>query len=129
MALKVIDEINSRLKCLYRKNKFLTPALRRLLWNALSPHFDYALSFWYPNLTQKMKNKSKSRKIYTFGLVCSSTKWPISLKTNLRLFWLPVKDIQWIDKFSCFQISYQRMPQLSEWSFWISMSKQFKSKK
>ena len=58
MALKVIKKINSRLKFLYRKNKFLTPALRRLLCNALiQPHFDYASSAWYPNLTQKMKNK------------------------------------------------------------------------
>ena len=32
--------------------------LRRLLCNALiQPHFDYASSAWYPNLTQKMKNK------------------------------------------------------------------------
>ena len=43
MALKVINKINSRLKFLHRKNKFLTPALRRLLCNALiQPHLDYA---------------------------------------------------------------------------------------
>ena len=58
MALKVINKINSRIKFLNRKNKFLTPVLRRLLYNALiQPHFDYASSPWYPNLTQKMKNK------------------------------------------------------------------------
>ena len=58
MALKVINKINSRLKFLDRKNKFLTPAPRRLLCNALiQPHFGYASSAWYPNLTQKMKNK------------------------------------------------------------------------
>ena len=52
MALKVINKINSRLKFLHRKNKFLTPALRRLLCNALvQPHFDDASSAWYPNLT------------------------------------------------------------------------------
>ena len=57
-ALKVIHKINSRLKFLHRKNKFLTPALRRLLYNAfIQPHFDYASSAWYPNLTRKMKNK------------------------------------------------------------------------
>ena len=43
MAVKVINKINSRLKFLHRKNKFLTPALCRLLCNALiQPHFDYA---------------------------------------------------------------------------------------
>ena len=35
MALKAINKINSRLKCLHRKNEFLTPELRRLLCNAL----------------------------------------------------------------------------------------------
>ena len=54
MALKVINKINSRLKFLHRKNKFLTPALCRLLCNALiQPHFDYASSAWYHNLIQK----------------------------------------------------------------------------
>ena len=43
MALKVINKINSRLKSLHRKNKFLAPARRRLLCNALiQPHFDYS---------------------------------------------------------------------------------------
>ena len=37
--------------------------------------------------------------------------------------------IQLIHKFSCFQIYYQTMPLLFEWSFWISLSKQFKNKK
>ena len=58
MALKVIDKINSRLKFRNRKNKFLTPVLRRLLCNSvIQPYFDHASSAWYPNLTQKMKNK------------------------------------------------------------------------
>ena len=35
MALKVINKINSRLKFLHRKNKFLNSALCRLLCNAL----------------------------------------------------------------------------------------------
>ena len=61
MALKVINKINSRLKFLHRKNKFLTPALRRILFNALiQPHFDYASSAWYPNLTQKTKKQNSN---------------------------------------------------------------------
>ena len=52
MALKRINKINSTLTFLHRKKKFLTPALRRLLFNALiQPHFDYALSDWCPKLT------------------------------------------------------------------------------
>ena len=56
MALKVINKING--KFLYRKNRFLSPELRRMLCNALiQPHFDYACPAWYPNLTEKMKKK------------------------------------------------------------------------
>ena len=45
MALKVINKIKSRLKFLHRKNKVLTPALRKLLCNAfIQPHSDYASS-------------------------------------------------------------------------------------
>ena len=58
MALFVINKINNKLKFLYRKNRFLTSTLRRLLCNALSqPHFDDACSTWYPNLTKKLKNR------------------------------------------------------------------------
>ena len=58
MALKIINKINSRLKFLYTKNKYLTPYLKGLLCNALiQPHFDYACSAWYPNLNKKLKSK------------------------------------------------------------------------
>ena len=70
MALNVVNKINNKLKFLYRKNSFLTPALRRLLCNALiQPHFDYACSAWYPNLTKKLKqNSNYSKQLYTFLL-------------------------------------------------------------
>ena len=56
MALSIVNEINNRLKFLYRKNIFLIPALRRLLCTALTqPHFDYACASWYPILTKKLK--------------------------------------------------------------------------
>ena len=58
MALKVVSKINTRLKFLNRKGKFLSPQLRRLLCNALiQHHFDYACSVWYPNLNKKFKTK------------------------------------------------------------------------
>ena len=45
MTLKVINKINGRHKFLYRKNRYLTPYLKRLLHNALiQPHFDYTCS-------------------------------------------------------------------------------------
>ena len=53
MAHKVISIANARSKFLHQKNKYLIPDLRRLLGNALiQPHFDYACSAWYPNLSK-----------------------------------------------------------------------------
>ena len=58
MAMQVCKEVTSKLKFLYRKNRFLSKDLRRLLCNALiQPHFDYACAAWYPNLNKKYKNK------------------------------------------------------------------------
>ena len=69
MALSVINKINNKLKFFYRKNRFLTPTLRRLLCNALTqPHFDCACSAWYPNLTKKIEkqNPDFSEQMHTF---------------------------------------------------------------
>ena len=58
MALKIINKINSRLRFLYRKSRFLSPPLCRLLCNSLiQPHFYYACSAWYPNLNKRLKSK------------------------------------------------------------------------
>jgi hypothetical protein len=55
MGNKVLGKINGRLKFLYRKNKFLTCTLRRLLCNAIiQPHFDFANCALYPSLSKKM---------------------------------------------------------------------------
>ena len=58
MANKVISKVSAKLKFLHRKNKYLTSNLSCLLCNALiQPHFDYACSAWYPNLSKKLKNR------------------------------------------------------------------------
>ena len=45
MASKVLKKINAKLKFLYRQNRYLTHAYRRLLCNALiQQHFDYGCS-------------------------------------------------------------------------------------
>ena len=73
MTNKVISKVNARLKFLHQKNKYLTLNLRRLLCNALiQPHFDYACSAWYPNLSKKLKKTElKLCKINAFVSVCS----------------------------------------------------------
>ena len=58
MALKVVKKINEKPKFLYRKNKFLTPELRRMLCNALiQSYFEYVCTAWHPNINAKTKNK------------------------------------------------------------------------
>ena len=92
MALNVVNKINNKLKFLYRKNSFLTPALRRLLCNALiQPHFDYACSAWYPNLTKKLKHRIQTtqNKCMRFCLQLDKLKH-ISHEEFERLNWLPV---------------------------------------
>ena len=92
MALKTIKKINQKLKFLYRKNRFLTPELRRLLCNAIiQPHFDYACSAWYPNLTQKLKKKLQvmQNKCIRFCLQLDKMS-TISHKEFKDLNWLPV---------------------------------------
>ena len=94
MALKVTNKINSRLKFIHRKNKFVTPALRRLLCNALiQPHFGYASSAWYSNLTQKMKSKVQitQNKCIRYCLQIDKTTY-VSKNEFETLNWLPVKD-------------------------------------
>ena len=94
MALKMINKINSKLRFLYRKNKFLTPFLRRMLCNALvQPHFDYACMAWYPKLTQSLKNKIQimQNKCIRFCLQLNQRNH-IGLKEFREINWLNTSD-------------------------------------
>ena len=56
IALRVIEKINSKLKFLYQKHRFLDVPICGLLCNALiQPHFDYACTEWYAKLDKKTK--------------------------------------------------------------------------
>ena len=58
MAMEVGTKVTSKLKFLYRKNRFLSKNLRSLLSNALiQAHFDHVFAVWYQNLSKKYKNK------------------------------------------------------------------------
>ena len=53
MALKALNKVNGKLKFVYRKNKYLTPTLRRMLCNAIiRPYFGHDCSAWYPNFNE-----------------------------------------------------------------------------
>ena len=94
MATKVLGKINAKLRFLYRKNKFLTPSLRRLLCNALiQPHFDYACSAWYQNLNQKLLKKlqTSQNKCIRFCLQLSNRSH-IGANEFENINWLPVRE-------------------------------------
>ena len=58
MAERVLKKVNSRLKFLFRKSRYLTRKTKKLLYNSLIQcHYDYSCSFWYSSITQKTKNK------------------------------------------------------------------------
>ena len=92
MALKIVHNIYNKLKFLYCKNSFSMSALRHLLCNALiQPHFYYACSAWYPNLTKKLKHRIQTtqNKCIRFCLQLDKLKH-ISHGEFDRLNWLPV---------------------------------------
>ena len=94
MALKVIDKINGRLKFLWRKHKFVTPSLRRLLCNALiQQHFDYAISAWYPNLPKTFLSKLQicQNKCIRFCLKMDKRSH-IGTNEFREISWLPVRN-------------------------------------
>ena len=100
MALRVIEKINSRLKFLDWKNWFLDVPLHRLLCNALiQPHFDYACTAWYPNLSKKLKDKLQvtQNKFIRFCLKLQSREH-ISNEHFRKQNWLPINQRfqQWV---------------------------------
>ena len=94
MAVRVMNKINSRLKFLYRKNRYLTPHLKRLLCNALTQsHFDYACSAWYPNLNKKFKSKLQTvQNRFIRYCVQLDNRSQTGEKHFEKLNWLPVSE-------------------------------------
>ena len=94
MALRVLKKVNGRLSFLYRKQSFLSYKLRRMLCNALiQPHFDYACSAWYPNLTKNLTKKiqiSQNKCIrFCLGL---DNRTHIGVNEFKTINWLPVQN-------------------------------------
>ena len=94
MALYVMDKINNKIKFLYRKSKYLTKSLRRLLCNALiQPHFDYACSARYPNLNKGFKKKLQvtQNKCIRFCLQLGNMSHMGAAEFD-KINWLPIDD-------------------------------------
>ena len=94
MVTKVLGKINGRLKFLYRKQKFLSSSLRRMLCNSLiQPHFDYACSAWYPNLNKKYKKKVQvaQNKCIRFCLFLEN-RAHLGVNEFRKINWLPTRE-------------------------------------
>ena len=72
IALKTIKKINQNLKFLYRKNRFLTPELRRLLYNVIiQQHFCLRMFCMVPKLNTKTKKEASSYAKQMYSLLPS----------------------------------------------------------
>ena len=94
MAIHVINKINSRLRFLYRQNRYLSFPLRRLLCNAMiQPFFDYACNAWYPNINTKLKTRlpAAQNKCIRFCLKLDD-RFRLKSKEFERINWLPVQE-------------------------------------
>jgi hypothetical protein len=94
MALKVLKKVIGKLRFLYRQGKYLNPRLRRMLCNTLiQPHFDFACSAWYPNLTKGLKTKLQisQNKCIRFCVFLGNREG-IRYKHHAKINWLPVAE-------------------------------------
>lgn len=92
MVRSIIQKANARLKFLYRKQRFLNFKTKKLLvMSLIQCHFDYACSFWYPGLTQLLRNKLQitQNKVIRFVLKLGPMSH-IGPDVFRSLGWLPV---------------------------------------
>ena len=94
MAIHLINKINSRLRFLYRQNRYLSFPLCRLLCNAMiQPFFDYACNAWYPNINKKLKTRLQAaqNKCIRFCLKLDD-RFRLESREFERINWLPVQE-------------------------------------
>ena len=94
MATHVKNKVNSRLRFLYRQNKFLDITLRRFLCKAMiQPFFDYACNTWCPNLNKNVKTclQAAQSKCIKFCLKIGD-RTSIKISEFEKINWLPIHD-------------------------------------
>ena len=91
MALHVLNKINSRLRFLYRQNRFLNKPLRRLLCNAMiQPFFDYACPAWYPSLRKDLQKRLQVSQN-------NCVRFCLQLDKKTRIGVAEFKEINWLN--------------------------------
>ena len=94
MDLKFLKKINAKLKFLYRQSRYLTPAYRKLLCNALiQTYFDDGCSSWFPLLKKNLKLKIQKAQNKCIRLCLNLTpRSHINPSRFRKVDWLPVSD-------------------------------------
>ena len=94
MASKILRKINAKLKLLYQKSRFLIPAFRKLLCNALiQPHFDCGCSSRFPLLKKILKIKlQKAQNKYIYFCLNSPPRSRIDPLHPRKIKYRPDKD-------------------------------------
>ena len=79
---------------MYRQSRYLTPAYRRLLCNALiQPHFDYGCSSWFPLFLKKLKPKLQKAQNKCFRFCLNlPPRSHINPCYCRKINWFPVSD-------------------------------------
>ena len=97
MALQDLNKTNSRLRFLYRKNRFLKKPFRKLICIVMiQPFFDYVGSAWYPRL-----RKDLQKQLQVSQNNCVRFCLHLGKKTQIRV--AEFKEINWLninDRFS-----------------------------
>ena len=95
--IKSAKILTSRLKFLYRQNRFLNKPLRRLLCNAMiQPFFDYACPAWYPSLRKDLQKRLQVSQN-------NCVRFCLQLDKKTRIGVAEFKEINWLninDRFS-----------------------------
>ena len=92
MVKSIKQKANARLKFLYRKQNFLNLHTEKLLvLSLIQCHFDYACSFWYPGLTQFLRNRLQTTKNKIIRFVLKmGPRSQIGQDVFKAVGWLPV---------------------------------------
>ena len=87
------EDLVCQIEYLYHQSRYLNPAYRRLLCNALiQPHFDYGCSSWFPLLKKYLKFKLQKASNFRYIRFCLNSLArsridPLHLR---KISWLPV---------------------------------------
>ena len=98
MVLLVLNKIISRLRFLYRQNRFLNKLLRRLLCNAMiQSFFDCDCPAWYPSLRKDLQKRLQVSQN-------NCVRFCLQLDKKMRIGVAKFKEVNWLDindRFSC----------------------------